>query len=371
MSPGNDHQSQTGRPSARRSVGLAAAGSAPNQDLTAGPVGTALSVSRFGADQNRTGAAIAIKLAAAKLKTVLEKDPSHHVARLAYAQLLLRLDDCDGAITVLLDGEIRNQRISEASRLLAVAHYRLADFGKAADYQAEAIEFFEPRAATPQRDDGRRMPLDAITAITTALDNARIPFFLAARTLWEFATGRFAHAASPSVQIGLPPGISNDAVAVSLRGAPGFSVPFTGLESDQYLNAQFGNTPIDVFSHQVDSASYVFGYSSRSGDARWRVKQFALHRRSIAGRSVIVPSPLDRYLSDLYGKWREQRVGQAFPSSAWMNDADPQASDFHILSSAYHALKHNHYEFLKTIALEIPASLRPILKHLQAINSKQ
>jgi len=165
----------------------------------------------------------------------------------------------------------------------------------------------------PRPRQGKGMdPGAARTALFAALDAlaaAGIVAFLNGGTaLGCVREGNFISFDS-DIDLGVAPDTAPDSVIEAIDAAPGLHYRYHDVHAGQVLRVRFaseGGIGGDVFLYQCDAAGWWCGVQRGPTAIRWRDTPFALAEIGFLGRTVLIPDPANRYLTENYGDWRRQ-----------------------------------------------------------------
>jgi hypothetical protein len=109
------------------------------------------------------------------------------------------------------------------------------------------------------------------------------------------------------IDLGVAPGTEPDAVIEAIDAAPGLHYQYHDIHAGQVLRVRFASEDGiggDVFLYQCDAVGWWCGVQRGPTAIRWRDTPFALAETGFLGRTVLVPDPAERYLTENYGDWR-------------------------------------------------------------------
>lgn len=248
----------------------------------------------------------AIEAALEALQKSAEETPNNASLKRQYARLMVRLGRHADAIPWFEAALDRADDESAVLQSLAHAHAWSGDFTSAADYQKRSLETLKDHRLGAARTSYRvETAKEALLATKAALDAGGIDFFLVAGTLLGCVREGEPLAHDRDVDIGIRSEIPNGRIVAALRKDPGFVLPLAVSEGASYLPLSYQSVALDIFKHdRIDDAVW-FGFSRRSGDIGWRLSAFQVEESVIFGERLRIPSPPERYLTELYGeRWR-------------------------------------------------------------------
>ena len=109
------------------------------------------------------------------------------------------------------------------------------------------------------------------------------------------------------IDLGVGPATAPEVVIEAIDAAPTLSYAYHDVHAGQVLRVRFGSADGiggDVFLYQCDAAGWWCGVQRGPMAIRWRDTPFDLAEVGFLGRTVLIPDPAERYLTENYGDWR-------------------------------------------------------------------
>jgi tetratricopeptide (TPR) repeat protein len=109
------------------------------------------------------------------------------------------------------------------------------------------------------------------------------------------------------IDLGLAPGVAPEPVIEAIDAASGLRYLYHDVHGGQVLRVRFASDHGiggDIFLYQQDGDGWWCGVQRGPTAVRWRDTPFALATVDFLGRAVLIPDPVERYLTENYGDWR-------------------------------------------------------------------
>jgi tetratricopeptide (TPR) repeat protein len=247
--------------------------------------------------------------------------PQYAEAHGNLGRLLAERDNPGAAIKHMVRALEFNPKQTELKCELARLLGERGEVNAALHYAVEAtIDLLARTAGSPPKEFETK-PLDrerywrALVALAAVLDDAKLPFFLGDGTLLGFVREGSFIAHDKDIDLGMWDAVPREAVLNALDAASEFWIAPTVITSPRARHADAeakllistrwrDQINIDLFFYRDFGNGVVHGFARGNHEILWRQTRFELTSGDWNGHAFPIPHQAERYLTELYGDWR-------------------------------------------------------------------
>lgn len=275
------------------------------------------------------------------------------------------LADAHRHVDLALFAQRYKARFKDAARAYdwrARASYELGEFSEALAWKRAALRLTQVERASvpPPLAFEPETALHALIDLSAVLEQAGLAFFLAAGTALGMirSGGPLSHDRDIDIGVFREHAAGPDIAAI-LRTHPRLMLARGARPGDRYFALRHKGIAFDIFVHDKAGAGITCGFSDRPGDIQWRFSRFSLRPCTSAGRTWLLPHPIDRYLAESYGPdWRVPDKGFASAiSSPSLCGVDIRVRAFYAAARARAALLAGNISKARALVRQSPLVL--------------